>query len=238
MPNQGYQIAIQAAYMKYAQYLKGKSVAFVGRSGYILQRKGGVFIDSHDIVVRINDPSPYTIPPNMSSINDQKKAQMRTRKSRGPFVPLDYQNSIGTRTSIFYTVHGWTPIIDPCKQANVQFIVSIRHANQRATLDECQTPIPILPYTKEQRRRLTKQIGSLPYGGTTALDHLLKFDLKTIYLTGFRSHFDRPDVWVTHHHGINDFLYMRNVITTDTRVTADNYMLDLFEEYDASQSEK
>ena len=231
MPIQDYQIAIRAASINYAHYLKGKSVAFVGRSGYILDRNAGAFIDSHDIVVRVNDPIPYTILPSEPEITTEQKTQLRALKQDANFIPLTCQKAIGKRTSIFYTVHRWDTIITRFVQAGGQFIVKIHHSDERPSPNQCQTRVPVLPYTYAQRQKLTKQIGSRPYAGTTTLHHLLQFDIAKLYLTGFRSHFDRPDVWVTHHTGLHDFLYMRNIVATDTRVTADNYMLDLFESY-------
>jgi hypothetical protein len=60
---------------KYKKYLEGKSVAIIGPAEYLTKLETGRYIDSFDIVVRIN---------------------------RGTEVIEKYSNSIGTRTDILY----------------------------------------------------------------------------------------------------------------------------------------
>ena len=60
---------------KYYDYLKGKSVAIIGPAAYLTQLKTGPYIDSFDVVVRIN---------------------------RGTELTNLYAESIGTRTDILY----------------------------------------------------------------------------------------------------------------------------------------
>ena len=46
----------------FSDYLKGRSVAIVGRGGleYMEGMEQGEYIDSHDVVIRIHDPRPYS----------------------------------------------------------------------------------------------------------------------------------------------------------------------------------
>ena len=60
---------------KYQNYLIGKRVALVGPAEYLSKLKNGEYIDSFDIVVRVN---------------------------RGTEVIEKYQSSIGKRTDILY----------------------------------------------------------------------------------------------------------------------------------------
>ena len=90
---------------KYARYLEGKSVVLVGRSAYITEQTQGEFIDSHDIVVRVNDPNPHarfgadTKQPDNKNFHEWRHSDS--------FILRKFHESIGRRTSIFYTIHNY-----------------------------------------------------------------------------------------------------------------------------------
>ena len=85
MQPQQYPIAIRAALINFEHFLKGKSVALVGRSGYILDHKNGEFIDSHDVVIRVNNPDPYTIPADKTDVRDEEDRRIDELNERQGF---------------------------------------------------------------------------------------------------------------------------------------------------------
>ena len=72
--------------------LKNKSVVVVGRAPYLLKQLNGEFIDSHDIVVRVNKPLPWGFP--------------KTSGRNLHYVDRNYQQIIGTRTDLLYLNEG------------------------------------------------------------------------------------------------------------------------------------
>ena len=95
MQPQNYHIEIRATLINFTNYLKNKSIALVGRSGYILKYKNGEFIDSHDIVIRVNNPDPYTIPPNKTNVHTEEELRIDELNERKVFVPPEYYKMIG-----------------------------------------------------------------------------------------------------------------------------------------------
>ena len=78
---------------KLYQIVKDKTVIVVGRAQYLLDEpeyeNQGEFIDSHDIVIRVNSPNPYPHLETEASATDD-------------FVPLEMQQHLGKKTDILY----------------------------------------------------------------------------------------------------------------------------------------
>ena len=72
------------------ELLTDKSVVVVGRAPYLLKQLNGKFIDSHDVVVRVNNPLPY-----MSSAID-------LTRYKDNFVNEYYHYNLGKNTHLMF----------------------------------------------------------------------------------------------------------------------------------------
>ena len=77
----------------YKDLLENKTVVVVGRAPYLLDNpymeNQAEFIDSHDIVVRINAPAPYT-------------CRFRSTNDTGHFIDPEWHDVLGQRTDVLY----------------------------------------------------------------------------------------------------------------------------------------
>lgn len=221
---------------EYADYLYNKSVCLVGRAGYLCKRRDGALIDSHDIVVRINDPIPYVIEEGFTEVPREyrRKVGSEWKMDAENFILPKYQSHIGKRCEVWYSV--WNgparkkQVMD-CFQVNGgKYYMALRGktpGEEREKLVENFDGIIFLPELQQGYRKAGHK--SVPFGGTVACMHLCEYDIKSLYLTGFTCHVGRPQVWVHGHSGDNDFQWMRNLVKTDERVTVDPVMKISFE---------
>lgn len=155
----------------YKSFLKGKTVVLVGPANTIRGKKLGEFIDSHDVVVRLNHAWP---------------------------LPEEAKEDIGSRTDIIY--HNLNPLRAPRRkhlrqmhEAGVKWIVSTHPRNRkhkrRARPIHFQKRVNkrLIPFTTVGLRfRLKMRNRCGPTNtGVLAMAHLLRFKIKSLYVTGF-----------------------------------------------------
>lgn len=94
---------------KFADYLKGKSVAFVGRSEYMKTLEQGELIDSYDVVVRIHNVMPYNSAATAERLQREQPNMLEMFAYSysdwswyGGFVPPEWHKYLGARANIFY----------------------------------------------------------------------------------------------------------------------------------------
>lgn len=213
---------------KYREYLKGKTVAVVGPASSIVGSEYGYYIESHDIIVRVN---------------------------RGAKINKNLTQDIGGRTDVLYhclheeestgagqyNVDEWVNagiqwVICPYPETPlfIKDIVEFKKRNSKRidflTLDE-----KIFNYYKDE-------MYTRPNTGTLAMLHLLTSDLKSLFITGFtfmktgyiptyRNKEDADRICGSDDDGAHNFnkqfQYMKTLFCVDKRVELDNTLKKL-----------
>lgn len=159
----------------YAALLEGKRVVIVGPAASIQGSGLGEFIDSHDVVVRLNLAAP---------------------------VPQERQVDVGARTDILYHVlysakhlqamgreHTREEIAAWCADG-VRFLVA-RHpaTSERVQRLKSLLPedgsLPLIHIPQAFRKGLEQTCGASPNTGTLAIAHLLEYPIASLHVTGF-----------------------------------------------------
>lgn len=221
-----------------SEYLKGKTVAIVGPASTALGTGKGEFIDSHDVVVRINKEF-FAIPGR--------------------------EKDIGTRTDVLYSCLVPTQTAGGVRLLNKKFIhaqpwkavVWAAFSKHLLTLNE-----PPDFYAYKNMANFCKRVdGKFPVGhidpdvwvkaywgskgkpctGTNAILDLLNRDVKSLYITGlsfFKTGYvpnyrrglesaraaHKHIIRSSHSSGDNQFKYVCSVIDGDSRVVLDSFL--------------
>lgn len=154
----------------YKQFLAGKTVALVGPASTLQGNGMGAYIDSHDVVVRLNHSWP---------------------------LPAHLKADVGARIDVLY--HNLNPKKQRFRKADVRqmhrdgvaWVVSTHPAlrlryrrRQRRFRKLCQGLIGFRAVSSKVRRILRPRVGSAN-GGIVAIVDLLRFPIKRLYVTGF-----------------------------------------------------
>lgn len=155
--------------LQYQEYLKDKSVAIVGSSLHLIGKKEGSIIDSHDVVVRLNNSS---------------------------FVPSELREDLGSRFDVGYF---WHPIMrynseQESFSKNMKYAYLGKNRHHKFNLAKV-SPKADQAWLKEQNIPCEKMDHWLhlccleckvsPHSGMAAIYHLLKQPLKALYIVGF-----------------------------------------------------
>ena len=195
--------------LDFAEYLKGKRVAIVGK-GVQEDTTDGDFIDSHDVVVRIHWPIPYhgDILPGHTS--EEKPGH---KWDPPPFVPEKWQPVVGKKTDIFYTTiqnagSEWCKsIADTFRDEGGTFIcewnpvISAKTAlGHKAFFDAPRDKSGMLIGRKDQISgyhavrllspsmfyHLYYELKSEPLGGMVVVVDICRHNIESLYLTGMQ----------------------------------------------------
>lgn len=155
----------------YKSFLKGKTVVLVGPANTLRGKKLGEFIDSHDIVVRLNHAWP---------------------------LPEEAKEDIGSRTDVIY--HNLNPLRAPRRKqvrgmhaAGVKWIISTHPRNRRHKRRSRpirfqkrvnKRLIPFKTVGLRFRLKMRKTCGPTNTG-VLAMAHLLRYKIKSLHITGF-----------------------------------------------------
>ena len=154
------------------EYLKGKNVIIVGPAGYLHGKGLGKWIDSFNVVVRINHA-----------------------------IPVEYPEDYGTKTDILYhilshrgkngvhkrLVERWE--VELWSKKGLKWLVS-RHESLSRRVKQMETVIDgLMPWVTIHRifyRKIQGLIGNKnPNTGVIAMMHLLTFPITKLQVTGF-----------------------------------------------------
>lgn len=168
---------------KYQNYLIGKRVALVGPAEYLSKLKNGEYIDSFDIVVRVN---------------------------RGTEVIEKYQSSIGKRTDILYNClikspdNGGDLKVKDYKKNKIQWISTIPGSNKDGTTKSNRLHKMVNWFTVLKLKwnfnfhimdyreylKINEIIESRANTGFAAIFDLLNHGVSNLYITGFSFYLD------------------------------------------------
>ena len=241
---------------RFGEYLKGKSVAIVGRAG-IWNIEQGEFIDSHDVVVRTHCTVPYHLDFDYMAHHEFDDIP----KNDEEFVPKRWHTIVGRKTNILY--HRFRHSLDHKAEIRAQKILTYYRKFEEAggkfwcyedgriypsesnanvgTLVEVRYLLPQLSFD------LMREHFDLPVGeywafnkmllsGTRIVDDILSHDVKKLYITGFPCYFE-PDQ--PHERGKGkapmepypmDLQFLFNLQNAGV-ATFDSHMKSLFEKY-------
>jgi len=168
---------------KYKNYLSGKTVALVGPAEYLSKNNTGEYIDSFDIVVRIN---------------------------RGIEVIDKYSNNIGKRTDILYSClikspdNGGDLKVNSYKNRNIKWISTIPGSdiNGKCKSNKLHKMVSWFTVIKfkmnfnfhimdfKKYSLVNDNVESRANTGFAAIFDLLNHDVKKLYITGFSFYLD------------------------------------------------
>lgn len=204
---------------QYSEYLKSQSVALVGPAPTMEGSQNGAFIESFDIVVRLNHILP---------------------------IPKQLQNDIGERTDVLYhNLWESNPYCTPFPrlveilEETVQWICS---AHPEINLDHpfaediasfkktLSGRVPFHLVDQNRYLKLREAIGCRPNVGISAIVDLLSFEISELYITGFT--FYRQDLPQYHKHyhamGLDTVhnqekqrMYLQELVSKDSRINFD-----------------
>jgi len=155
----------------YSTLVKGKSLIIVGPSKTVLRKRNADFINSFDLVVRLNKILP---------------------------IPYNMEQYIGYRTDILYnncntTDHGGENnlSINLLVNNNVRYLrasyppigVFKKDINRFKILNKSRG-FPFSHINTKYYNSVVKKINTRPYTGTLAILDLLRYDIKVLYITG------------------------------------------------------
>lgn len=204
----------------------GKTIAIVGPSKSVLGRKQGKYIDSFDIVVRLNKslPVPAKRVADIGSKTDVLYNSLNTSDYPGEnnINPLFFkQNGIKYLCSPY-------PAIHPFKRDIMQFMLANRGL------------VPFRYIDLELFSKMENILHTRPFTGTCAIVDLLKFGIKKLFITGLDfyatayyseyRHMDKNETRKKRKNNIHDAKpqidLLRNLTVNDPRIEPDK-VLDL-----------
>lgn len=187
------------------KYIKGKRVIIVGPAGYLQGQKKGQWIDSHDVVIRMNLA-----------------------------VPVEYPEDYGSKTDVLYTfaTRLWAEHWVDCtrlKEAGLRWVVITTGKEPyvqrfRNALD-CTISMMFMSQTLYEQ--ITKECFCTPNTGATAITHILRGEpaLLTVvgcdyYASGYYNGYG-GDGAVGNHIFVNQLAYLKML-----RMTKENLIYD------------
>lgn len=218
---------------QFTTYLTNKSVALIGRSELDLVQQGE-FIDSHDVVIRMHEPTPYStkIPPEHNH-------------NPPSFIPAAWHNFIGRKTSVFYHrimggAREWhRRLIAQFREDGGAFFCCDREGNcWKPESADIWNTIPVRYLTLDHFVFVAQLINAKPLAGTIILCDILRQPIKSLYITGLPCWVDTQgnismpsqDLLRYKFSPWQDFNFVKE-LSHNPRVTVDDNMQSLFNNF-------
>lgn len=207
----------------FQEYVRGKSLAVVGRAEYLKTIEQGELIDSFDIVVRVHNPVPYNSADEARRIMKETRSSSTHAYSRASwdyskeFVPRELWPKVGKRVDVFYfnvfgvksdppsRLEGFLKMIASFKRAGASFLCSesAEHYMLR-TEGKIGWQSDVVRETvwdcfrgvgqdDIHWKNLIDAMSSFPFAGTSVIRDILKHDIREVYVTGFPHFLDMPE---------------------------------------------
>ena len=228
---------------EFCDYLRGKSVAIVGRAGYLADYKLGELIDSQDVVIRIHTWHIHGETQHFKhSIEDEAN-----RISHRKYVPARYQINVGSRTDVLYLRLQWLVYAELCQMfemlkhdgtafIGVETFTEMRDgAPRHHYIEKNYMPVHVIPmdFFGSLSARLNY---SHPLPGTIVSAFVAHTEASKIFIVGCPCYQDKKGKeehakleLIGNHKTLTDFHYLRQLVERDHRVTCDKVMKQLFE---------
>lgn len=210
---------------KFRDFVAGKRIALVGPASTLEGQRMGAFIDSHDIVVRLNHAWP---------------------------LPDAYKEDIGSRTDVIYHNMNFSDQKMTRKEVvrmhrdGVKWMVSTHPASEARfrhrlrkfrKINDGLLEFRALPGSlKAKMQRSVRH----PNAGIMAIEDLLRFPIERLYVTGFSfyttGYLNYPNYKpsyavkaVRHHNQKQNKAYLRRILAREPRLEVDPFIARLLE---------
>lgn len=220
---------------RYEDYLKGKSICLVGpaptidRGDKLENKKQADFIESHDVVVRLNKalPIPDSYKSFLGKRTDVLYNCMLPTPTNGGYLDIEF-----LKKEIDWLVSS-VPDISPFSSN----ISNFRYRNANSLNFSVSNVELFLHAQSEMRTR--------PNTGVMAILDMLSCDIKSLYIMGmtffkgghlqkYRNHTPREvsilEVEYGAHRQEPQRKYIKNILSSDTRVEADSFFMEALDE--------
>ena len=225
--------------MSLAKLVEGKSVAITGRAEYLNQMTQGEFIDSHEVVIRVQSNLPYPSPKYDIKFDNDKS-----------FVPADFHSILGAKTTAFapanmpYWGLSYSDTLIPelikrgCKCLIQHKVYNMVGAAEVAAIDYIQDKynIPVFVARYEHLVEIIRALDyTFPMPGTLLIDWVVRSRPKAVYCTGFACYQDTKDEWLKaevklarDHKALYDLRFLRDLVLRNANVTVDQELMNYF----------
>lgn len=172
IPKKQLQLKYSQVYIHdYGSLVKGRSLIIVGPSKTVLRKKNADFINSFDLVVRLNKilPIPYHMEQFIGYRTDILYNNCNTTDHGGDnnlSINLLVNNNVRYLRASYPPIGVFKKDIDRFKMINRSRGFPFGHVNTR------------------YYNSVVKKLNTRPYTGTLAILDLLKYDIKALYITG------------------------------------------------------
>jgi len=175
----------------YNKYLLGKRVVIVGPASSIVGTKQGPYINSYDVIVRINDalPVPEDLKEDVGTRCDVLYSNMNDKPT-----PYSKYRTINNKDELKKLQWVSTPV--PLEMPETR--INIGHgglsaqkylASQKVFCQRFQARVPEVPFHITDGKLFAEFVdaigGGRPNTGLAAIRDLLNFALEELYITGF-----------------------------------------------------
>lgn len=227
---------------RFAEYIRGASVAVVGRAEYLNHMEQGDLIDSHDIVIRAHSNLPYPSPKYKIPLDNPNS-----------FVPMSHHSRLGKKTDAFAPANlpYWDLAkIDDClpqlMDRGCQWLIQHKIYNVPTVEDYPgkRVELSVIDYIADKYLQVfvaSPQVFDevmreldycFPMPGTLLIEEIIRLNPQRLYVTGFTCYMDNKERWLSaevslarDHKPLYDLRYMRDreragVIETDNIMKA------------------
>lgn len=228
---------------EFRDYLRGKSVAIIGRAAYLANYKLGKFIDSYDVVIRIHMWHIHGQPQQFKNEAEDEANRISPKK----FVPARYQINVGSHTDVLYVRAQWLEFAemsnmfeflkhDGTSWIGVETFAEMQNgAAQHHYIEKHFMPVHVIPI--DFYGSLSAMLNySHPLPGTLIAAFIAQTEASKIFIVGCPCYQDVRGKeehakleMIGRHKTITDFHYLRQLVRRDSRVYCDDVMQELFE---------
>lgn len=213
----------------FGKLVEGKTVALVGPADTLRGQGMGAFIDSHDIVVRLNHalPLPDALKPDVGTRTDILYHNLNPKKQRFRRSDVARMGRDGVK---------WVVFTHPARRARYRRRLRRFRKVSRGLVRLRAIPLAV-------KKRLRPHVGSAN-GGLIAVVDLLRFPIKRLYVTGFsfyetgylnypkyRRSFIRNAL--NHHNQRRHKAYMARLLRRESRLAVDPFIEQILAKYTA-----
>ena len=226
--------------------LFNKRVIIIGRAAYLLHQENGEFIDSHDVVVRVNRPYPHhseKTPGRHVNFVDRYYQHILGVKTHLMFFNAYAHQTTGPSINLFIKDGGLVVIAADMNKKNQERYGSYRDNVQKVapyhiisnnfqkTFSDEHFKIGGYKTAKDGKQQ--RKVNA--FSGLNSIKYLLTFDIKQLTAVGFSCAFDDDDYYQRmskhdFHSPDIDLYWLYSRTLSDKRLRVDNTIAKIFDE--------
>ena len=231
---------------RFAEFIRGNSVAIVGRAEYLNELEQGEYIDSHDVVIRAHSNLPYPSPKWHLAFDDAHS-----------FVPASHQGRLGANTDAFapsnlpfWSLQEIDEIVPKLTDRGCKWLIQHKiynvpevtdHPGKRVELSVIDyisdKYLPVFVAPPDVFDQLMRELDyCFPMPGTVLIKELSLLNPSRLYVTGFSCYMDNKERWLSaevsltrNHKPLYDLRFLRD-LTRQGHIETDDIMTEYFKE--------